>query len=179
VIVADCIKNGRNTLFGEGYAQSIICCWDLAAAHLCLEDALRNKPDEVGGDAFLVTGEAGAYTFGDTRKIFQVMLSPACLLLFWDSVLKVYIYGGEKTFAHGELGYYRVPHLLVFFLAHVVEALLFLRYYCLVPYYRLFLHRDPPPSPKIGETELFQPATLETYLMDVIVDDWRARKVFG
>jgi hypothetical protein len=73
--IADCVTKSRNATFGEGYAQNVICCWDVAAAHLCMEDALRHRPDQVGGDAFLVTGQPEAYSFGDTRKLLQVKMT--------------------------------------------------------------------------------------------------------
>jgi hypothetical protein len=49
-----------------------VCVWDVAAAHLLLEDALTNRTDEVGGEAFLVTGERQAWKIGDVRRAVKV-----------------------------------------------------------------------------------------------------------
>jgi hypothetical protein len=49
-----------------------VCGWDVAAAHLLLEDALNKRPEEVGGEAFLVTGERQAWKIGDVRRAVKV-----------------------------------------------------------------------------------------------------------
>lgn len=68
--------------------------------------------------------------------------------------------------------------MLIFLRAHVVEALLFLRYYFLLPFFAIARKR-PSLSPEwMGKLIYIQPATLE-YLQDVVIDDSRARKMIG
>jgi hypothetical protein len=72
----------------------------------------------------------------------------------------------------------QVPPLLVFFLAHLIEALLFLRYHILLPFFAL-RGQKPGLTPRwIGQLVYLQPATLQ-YLRDVVIDDSRARKMIG
>ena len=67
-----------------------------------------------------------------------------------------------------------IPPLLIFLLAHAVEALLFLRYYFLFPFFTI-MGKRPSLTPKwMGELIYIQPATLE-YLRDAVIDDSRAR----
>ena len=71
-----------------------------------------------------------------------------------------------------------ISPLLIWVLAHVVEAFLFLRYYSLLPLFALFGAR-PSITPKwAGELIYLQPSTLE-YMRDVVIDDYRARAKLG
>jgi hypothetical protein len=66
----------------------------------------------------------------------------------------------------------------MFILAHVIEALLFLRYHILLPLFAL-IGQKPSLTPRwIGQLAHLQPATLN-YLRDVVIDDSRARKLIG
>ena len=68
--------------------------------------------------------------------------------------------------------------LLIWVLAHVVEAFLFLLYYLLLPFFVLLGSR-PSITPKwAGELIYLQPSTLE-YMRDVVIDDSRARDKLG
>lgn len=53
-------------------SQTHVCVWDVAAAHLLLEDALTKSAEEVGGESFLVTGEKQAWKLGDVRRAAKV-----------------------------------------------------------------------------------------------------------
>ena len=71
-----------------------------------------------------------------------------------------------------------LPPLLIWVMAHIVEALLFLRYYLLLPVFA-FVGSRPSVTPKwAGELIYLQPSTLE-YMRDVVIDDARAREVLG
>jgi hypothetical protein len=63
-------------------------------------------------------------------------------------------------------------------LAHLVEALLSLRYHILLPFFAL-IGQKPSLTPRwIGQLVYMQPATLD-YLRDAVIDDSRARKMIG
>lgn len=64
----------RVPIFDELWSQTNVCVWDVAAAHLLHEDALRRIPEEAAGQAFLVTGKGPAWRFRDIRNAVQVSL---------------------------------------------------------------------------------------------------------
>lgn len=67
----------------------------------------------------------------------------------------------------------------MFVLAHVIEAILFVRYYFLLPFVWLFLGGKPSLLSRwMGTAVYLQPATLKAF-EDVVIDDSRARKVLG
>lgn len=59
-------------VFDKNWAHTDVCVWDVAAAHLALEDALRTRLEEVGGEAFLITGNGRAWTLEDMRDTVKV-----------------------------------------------------------------------------------------------------------
>lgn len=59
-------------IFDKNWAHTNVCVWDVAAAHLALEDALRRRPEELGGEKFLITGNGKAWTLEDTRDAVKV-----------------------------------------------------------------------------------------------------------
>jgi hypothetical protein len=66
----------------------------------------------------------------------------------------------------------------LFILAHLVEALLFLRYHILLPVFAL-IGQKPSLTPRwIGQLVFLQPETI-SYLRDTVIDDSRARKLIG
>ena len=71
-----------------------------------------------------------------------------------------------------------IPPLLVYTLAHVVEFLLFIRYYALLPFYVLCGSKLKLYPQWMGQLVYLQPSTLE-YMRDVVVDDSRAQKILG
>ncbi|KAI0250751.1 hypothetical protein BJV78DRAFT_1127403 [Lactifluus subvellereus] len=143
----------RVPIFDGLWSATNVCVWDVAAAHLSFEDALRRDPENVSGEAFLITGNGPAWSMNDSRAAL-------------------------KYYSRRKLIFDEVPPLLAFILAHLVEALLFLRYYILLPFFALRGKR-PSLTPRwIGELVYLQPATLQ-YMRDVVIDDSRARKMIG
>lgn len=57
-----------------------ICAWDAAAAHLNLENALRQNNPDARGQAFLVTGKGPAWSLEENRQAVKVgvRLLPGC-----------------------------------------------------------------------------------------------------
>ncbi|EGN97982.1 hypothetical protein SERLA73DRAFT_74243 [Serpula lacrymans var. lacrymans S7.3] len=144
----------RVPIFGKRFKHTNICAWDAVSAHLLLEDALCRIPEETVGQAFLVTGKSPAWSMRDTREAIRHYSTKP--LIFDD-----------------------VPELAIFFLAHIVEFFIYLRYYILLPIYLLLTSRPPPPEPRwMGESVYLQPATLE-FMADITIDDSRARRVLG
>jgi hypothetical protein len=62
-------------IFDKTFSQTSVNAWDVAAAHLLYEDALTHRPDEVAGDAFLVSGPREAWTLEDIRNAIKVHLA--------------------------------------------------------------------------------------------------------
>lgn len=71
-LVTSTLTMPRVPIFDSLYSHTDVCAWDVAAAHLLLEDALQRIPDEVGGEAFLITGSGGAWRMCDTRAAVKV-----------------------------------------------------------------------------------------------------------
>ncbi|KAJ7621089.1 hypothetical protein FB45DRAFT_928310 [Roridomyces roridus] len=125
-------------LWDQPWTSTDVCVWDVAAAHLLYEDALRRIPEEVSGQGFLITGRG--------------------------------------HYATRELVFVRLPPLLVYLLAHLMEGFLWCRYHLLT----LVSGTRPALIPSwLGSAVFLQPATLDGQLIDLIIDDSRARKVLG
>lgn len=62
----------RIPVFDGLWSSTNVCVWDVAAAHLSFEDALRRDSENVGGEAFLVTGNGPAWTMNDSRAALKV-----------------------------------------------------------------------------------------------------------
>ncbi|TFK74773.1 NAD(P)-binding protein [Pluteus cervinus] len=136
------------------WSSTSICVWDAAASHLHLEDAMRNKPNEASGQAFLVTGKGPAWTINDVRL-------------------------AVKQFAQRKITLTEVPPLLIFTVAHLVELFCLIRYYVLLPSYITTDISKLSLAPKwMGQLSMVQP-TMFDYMVDVVIDDSRARKVLG
>ncbi|KAI0086447.1 NAD(P)-binding protein [Irpex rosettiformis] len=144
----------RVPVFDNEWSHTNVCVWDVVAAHLLLEDALDKHPQDVGGEAYLVTGKnQGPWTMRENRNAVQ-------------------FYASKK------LVFDEIPVLLIFIIAHLVEAFLFFRYHFLLPFFSTMGTR-PTLTPKwMGNLVFMQPSTLE-YMRDVVIDDSRARKVLG
>lgn len=52
--------------------EHVINSIDLSAAFLLYEKALRERSEEVGGDAFLITGDHDLWTWDEARYATQV-----------------------------------------------------------------------------------------------------------
>ncbi|KDQ62376.1 hypothetical protein JAAARDRAFT_122067 [Jaapia argillacea MUCL 33604] len=141
-------------IFDEVYSHTNVCVWDIAAAHLVYEKALQDSPDAVRGQKFLVSGSGPAWRLRDTRNTV-------------------------KHYSSRPLTFTPVPPLLIYILAHFIEAFLYLRYHILYPIYSLVYGTTPSLSPRwMDELLLLQPTTF-AYMADVVIDDSRARKLLG
>lgn len=67
-------------IFDQLWSSTNVCVWDVAAAHLCHEDALRRIPEESSGKPFLVTGKGPAWRLRDTRAAVKVCLAHTYIL---------------------------------------------------------------------------------------------------
>ncbi|KAJ7198825.1 hypothetical protein GGX14DRAFT_665342 [Mycena pura] len=138
----------------QPWTSTNICVWDAAAAHLLYEDALRRSPEEVSGEAFLITGRGSPWNIEDIRTAI-------------------------KHYATRELVFIELPPLLIFLMAHIIELFLFLRYIVLYPLALVSGGRPSLVPPWLGPAVFLQPGTLDVQLCDNIIDDSRARKVLG
>jgi len=144
----------RVPVFDHLSTQTSVCVWDVAAAHLLHEDALRRNPEESAGQAFLVTGNGPAWTLHDIRN-------------------------AVKHYSSRPLIFDHIPPLPLYLVAHLVEFFLFVRYHALLPFYVL---RGLKPSldPRwMGQLVYLQPMTMEYTCNDFAIEDSRARKILG
>ncbi|KAJ7148658.1 hypothetical protein C8R43DRAFT_1068723 [Mycena crocata] len=153
-VISSTLTMPRLPMWDQPWTSTSICVWDAAAAHLLFEDALHRIPDEVSGEAFLITGRGLPWSTTNVRAAI-------------------------KHYATRDLIFDELPPLLMYLLAHVMESFLALRYHLLYPFVRLF-GRAPSLTPRwLGPAVFLQPATLDGQLIDLIIDDSRARKVLG
>ncbi|KAJ7856690.1 hypothetical protein B0H14DRAFT_2752439 [Mycena olivaceomarginata] len=144
----------RTPMWDQPWTATEVCVWDVAAAHLVYENALTRIPEEVSGEAFLITGRGPAWSIEDVRSAI-------------------------KHYATRELVFDVLPPLPMYLLAHVMEAFLFLRYHFLLPFAAISGSRPTLVPRWLGSAIFLQPAMLEGQLIDLIIDDSRARKVLG
>ena len=72
----------RVPIFDKEWSHTNVCVWDVVSVHFLLEDALDNRPQEVGGQAFLVTGNGRApWSMRENRNAVKVSTSVAVLSL--------------------------------------------------------------------------------------------------
>ncbi|KAJ7025549.1 hypothetical protein C8F04DRAFT_1009770 [Mycena alexandri] len=154
-MLSSAITMPRLPMWDQPWTSTDICVWDAAAAHLNYEDALRRIPQEVSGEAFLITGRGPAWSLGDVRAAI-------------------------KHYATRKLIFDELPPLLMYVMAHIMEAFLFLRYHFLLPFTLVFGGGRPSLVPRwLGPAIFLQPATLDGQMIDCIVDDSRAQKILG
>jgi hypothetical protein len=75
----DCVP-----IFDRLWSQTNVCVWDVAAAHLLHEDALRRNPEKSAGQAFLITGKGPAWRLHDIRNTINVSVFRATQLVGFD-----------------------------------------------------------------------------------------------
>ena len=81
----------------------------------------------------------------------------------------------HQDIAHKPVTFVWIDRFIVFTLSHLVEAFLFL-----LPLYILFSSKRPNVDPSwIGELVYMQPMMLDCFIIDVVIDDTRARKILG
>ncbi|KAF8218265.1 hypothetical protein K438DRAFT_1953084 [Mycena galopus ATCC 62051] len=153
-LVSSTLMMPRLPMWDQPWTSTEVCVWDVAAAHLLYEDALNRIPEQVSGEAFLITGRGPAWSIVDVRAAI-------------------------KHYATRKLIFDELPPLLMYILAHVMEAFLFLRYHFLFPFAVIARSRPSLVPRWLGPAIFLQPATLEGQLLDLIIDDSRARKVLG
>ncbi|CAE6416086.1 unnamed protein product [Rhizoctonia solani] len=67
------LKNpGVNPTWGGKATNSMVNAWDLGRAHLQLSDALFDRPEDVAGQPFAITGESAVYPLSELRRMLQV-----------------------------------------------------------------------------------------------------------
>ena len=63
----------RVPVFDGLWSHTNVCVWDVAAAHLAFEDALRHDPANVSGEAFAITGNGPPWSMNDSRVALKVI----------------------------------------------------------------------------------------------------------
>ena len=71
-LLTSTLTMARVPIFDQLWSQTNVCVWDVAAAHLLYEDALRRNPEESAGQAFLVSGKGPAWKLCDIRNAVNV-----------------------------------------------------------------------------------------------------------
>ncbi|CAE6528437.1 unnamed protein product [Rhizoctonia solani] len=179
-----------NPTWGSGFTNGILNAWDLGRAHVQLADALFNRPDDVAGQSFAITGQTTAHPFHEVRRMFQVSLEYPVGASVSKHDTQFYSRNGLRF---RELpGEYPDSNLLLlakwveielplYLLSHVLEVFLLARYLVLNTASKFTgAQVSPVPQWAMKSRVLFlQPAMWDLNLVDAIVDDTRARKVLG
>lgn len=92
------LRAAYNPTVTRNFAQHFINTQDLAACFLLYESVMRSRPEEVAGEAFLVTGETNLWTWDELRYVLQL-------------------------FAGRNLRFIVLPALPLFVLAHIIGKL--------------------------------------------------------
>lgn len=71
-LVSSTLVMPQTPIWDQPWTSTIICVWDVAAAHLLYEDALNRIPEEVSGQAFLITGRGPAWNTENVRAAIKV-----------------------------------------------------------------------------------------------------------
>lgn len=79
-LITSTLKMPVTPIFDQLWSSTNVCVWDVAAAHLLHEDALRRIPEESSGKPFLITGKGPAWRLRDTRAAIKVCLVHACIV---------------------------------------------------------------------------------------------------
>lgn len=66
----------RVPVWGKEWSSTSVCVWDVAAAHLLMEDALTQDNKDVRGQTFLITGKDLAWSLEDVREAVKVHSPP-------------------------------------------------------------------------------------------------------
>jgi len=140
----------QDPAFAHSFSQPLVCCQDLAAGHLVLEESLSQDKAGVGGQAFLMTSRDGRPF--DVRTIRAIIQH----------------YAPEVKLNNGE-----IPGLVSFALAHAVEG-----YNWSHGKVRALLGL-PFASPELGSLRYMQPPMMHTVMTDMECDDSRARELLG
>ncbi|KAF7303709.1 3Beta-HSD domain-containing protein [Mycena indigotica] len=151
-LVSSTLTMSQVPIWDEPWTGIHICAWDAAAAHLLLEDALNCIPEQVSGQGFAITGRGPPWSMENIRKVIQ-------------------------HYATRDLTFITIPPLWIYLMAHIMESFLFLRYFILLPLASM-MGQKPSLTPRwLGAAVFLQPSTLDVQLIDVAIDDSRARKL--
>ena len=71
-LLTSTLTMARVLIFDKSWSWTNVCAWDVAAAHLMHEDALRRNPEESAGQAFLISGKGLAWRLRDIRNAVKV-----------------------------------------------------------------------------------------------------------
>lgn len=71
-LVSGTLTMPRTPMWDQPWTATEVCVWDVAAAHLVYENALTRIPEEVSGEAFLITGRGPAWSIEDVRSAIKV-----------------------------------------------------------------------------------------------------------
>ncbi|CAE6427429.1 unnamed protein product [Rhizoctonia solani] len=147
---------GVNPTWGGKNINSMINAWDLGRGHVQLSDALFNRPGDVAGQSFAITGEPAVYPLSETWRVMQF-------------------------YSKRDLKFRQVSELMMYTLSYFVEAILLGRYLILKSISCITGSQVALVPRWAVETKLqyIQPAMWDFSLSDTIVDDSRARKVLG
>ncbi|KAB5595003.1 3-beta hydroxysteroid dehydrogenase [Ceratobasidium theobromae] len=145
-----------NVYWGGKYYQNIINVWDLARAHILLSDVLLERPQDVAGQAFAITGQTTAHSFDEVRRMIQF-------------------------YSHRNLGFIPIPALLMYAISHVLEAYFLSRYLVLKAINSIMGGKITylPQWAANSKVAFLQPMVWDLSVADIIIDDSRARKVLG
>ncbi|KAJ7049493.1 hypothetical protein C8F01DRAFT_1183475 [Mycena amicta] len=152
--VSSTLTMSQVPIWDEPWCSTPICAWDAAAAHLLYEDALRRIPDEVSAQGFVITGRGRPWSMENARAVI-------------------------KHYATRDLVFTKLPPLLIYLMAHVMELFLFLRYFLLYPFTRIAGGKPSLTPHWLGTAVFLQPSTLDVQMLDTIIDDSRARKLLN
>ncbi|KAG9124543.1 hypothetical protein FRC07_011183 [Ceratobasidium sp. 392] len=149
-------NKGIIPIWGEGFLQSISNPWDIARAHIQYADALENRPDEIAGKGFLLTGNPTPMRFGDGNRVIQF-------------------------YCNHNIKFQPMPAIFFYALAHLMELFFLARYYVLrvVSMFTGTKVSFVPQWAIDSNAVLLQPATWDFAFADYIVDDNKVRKLLG
>lgn len=100
-VLTSTLTMARVPVFDKVWSSTNVCVWDVAAAHLLHEDALRRNPEESAGQAFLISGKGPAWRLHDIRNAVKVGAFRATQLVrfgvdIWDSTTHLVLSSSTK-----------------------------------------------------------------------------------
>ena len=100
-VLTSTLTMARVPIFDKLWSFTNVCVWDVAAAHLLHEDALRRNPEESAGQAFLISGKGPAWRLHDIRNTVKVGTFCATQLIgfgadIWDSISHLVLSSSTK-----------------------------------------------------------------------------------
>jgi len=140
----DYLRRGGNPSWIHNCVVNFVNAQNVSIGHLAYENALL-KDAELGGRAYCVTDPSSPITYGELYKTLITLTHPLTPMAFP-----------------------RVSHILMLFLAYIVEAYVLLR--------RRYLPALPPLD---GDMLFLQPATFQMCTLHVVYTDTKAQEEIG